>query len=91
MPDDSSLPIGGRNPPIGQVVARVVVKPDDQNPSMMACGSDDQVMEVFEIFGILSQNRETVGDRVDHHSRIRDGQQARRFQPEPVMPLSAEL
>jgi hypothetical protein len=57
---------GGRNLPIGQVVVRVVVKPDDQDPGMMACGGDDQVMEVFEVIGIVSQNRETFCDRVDH-------------------------
>ena len=47
----------GSNPAIGQVVTRVVVKPDDQNPGMMASGSHDQVMQVFEVFGIPSQNR----------------------------------
>ena len=45
----------GCNPPIGQVVTRVIVKPDDQNPGMMANGNHDQVMEVFEVLGILSQ------------------------------------
>jgi hypothetical protein len=67
---------GGRNPPIGQVVARVMVKPDDQNPSMLACGSDDQVMEVFEVFGILSQNRETFCKGADRMALL-----AQRLEP----------
>ncbi len=46
----------GCDPPIGQVVMRVIVKPDDQNPGMMANGSHDQVMQVFEVLGIPSQN-----------------------------------
>ena len=46
---------GGCDPPIGQVVTRVIVKPDDQNPGMMANGSHDQVMQVFEVLGIPSQ------------------------------------
>src|SRR5271157_1253602 len=45
----------GCNPPIGQVVTRVIVKPDDQNAGMMANGSHDQVMQVFEVLGIPSQ------------------------------------
>ena len=49
---------GGCDPPIGQVVMRVIVKPDDQNPGMMANGSHDQVMQVFEVLGIPSQNVE---------------------------------
>jgi hypothetical protein len=61
----------GSNPAIRQVVTRVVVEPDDQNPGMMANGGHDQVMEVFEIFGVSSQNREVLDDRVDKHSRIR--------------------
>ena len=32
---------------------------------IMAGGSDDQVMEVFEVFGIAGQNRNTLGDRKD--------------------------
>ena len=46
---------GGCDPPIGQVVTRVIVKPDDQNPGMMANGSHDLVMQVFEVLGIPSQ------------------------------------
>ena len=46
----------GCDPPIGQVVTWVIVKPDDQNPGMMANGSHDQVMQVFEVLGIPSQN-----------------------------------
>ena len=34
---------------------RVIVKPDDQNPAMMANGNHDQVMQVFEVLGIPSQ------------------------------------
>ncbi len=34
---------------------RVIVKPDDQNPGMMANGRHDQVMQVFEVLGIPSQ------------------------------------
>jgi len=36
-------------------MTRVIVKPDDQNPGMMANGSHDQVMQVFEALGIPSQ------------------------------------
>ncbi len=36
----------GCNPPIGQVVTRVVVEADDQNPGMRARRSHDQVMEL---------------------------------------------
>jgi hypothetical protein len=43
----------GRDPSIGQVVTRVVIKPDDQYSGMMTRGSDDEVVEVFEVFGIL--------------------------------------
>jgi hypothetical protein len=46
---------GGCDPSIGQVVMRVIVKPDDQNPAMMANGNHDQVMQVFEVLGIPSQ------------------------------------
>ena len=46
---------GGCDPAIGQVMTRVIVKPDDQNPGMMANGSHDQVMQVFEVLGIPSQ------------------------------------
>jgi hypothetical protein len=62
----------GCNPAISQVVTRVVVKPDDQNSGVMARGSDDQVMEVFGVFGILSQDWESLGNRVDKHPRIRN-------------------
>jgi len=46
---------GGCDSPIGQVVLWVIVKPDDQDPGMMANGSHDQVMQVFEVLGIPSQ------------------------------------
>jgi len=46
---------GGCDPAISQVMTRVIVKPDDQNPGMMANGSHDQVMQVFEALGIPSQ------------------------------------
>jgi hypothetical protein len=46
---------GGCDPPIGQVVTGVVIESDDQNSGMMANGSHDQVMEVFEVLGIPSQ------------------------------------
>jgi hypothetical protein len=65
----------GSDPAISQVVARVVVKPDDQNPGMVASGSDDQIMQVLEVFGIASQNREGVGNRVYKYPRIRSRQQ----------------
>jgi hypothetical protein len=55
----------GCDPPISKVVMRVIVKPDDQNPGMMANGSHDQVMQVFEVLGIPSQNRESLGDGED--------------------------
>jgi len=48
---------GGCDPPIGQVVMLVIVKPDDQNPGMMANDSHAQVMQVFEILRIRNQYR----------------------------------
>jgi hypothetical protein len=63
----------GCDPSISQVVTWVIFKPDDQNTGVVASGSDDQVMEVFEVFGILRQNRETFDDRVDHQPRIGGG------------------
>ena len=65
----------GCNPPVGQVLARLVVKLDDQNSGVIAHGSDDQVMQVFEVFGVLSENRASLGDREDKRPRIRDRQQ----------------
>ncbi len=47
---------GGCDPPIGQVVTGIVIESDDQNSGMMANGSHDQVMQVFEVLGIPSQN-----------------------------------
>jgi hypothetical protein len=41
----------GCNPAVGQVVIWVIVKPDDQDSGMMASGSGDQVMEIFEVWG----------------------------------------
>ena len=46
---------GGCDPPIGQVVTGIIIESDDQNPGMMANGSHDQVMQVFEVLGIPSQ------------------------------------
>src|SRR5271166_4199819 len=46
----------GCNPPIGQVVTGVVIESDDQNSGMMGNGSHHQVMQVFEVLGIPSQN-----------------------------------
>ena len=46
----------GCDPPIGQVVMRVIVEPDDQDSGMMANGSHYQVMQVFEVLGIPSQH-----------------------------------
>ena len=43
----------GCDPPIGQVVTGIVIESDDQNSGMMANGSHDQVMQVFE--GISSR------------------------------------
>ncbi|MGA7498950.1 MAG: hypothetical protein WBX00_19645 [Isosphaeraceae bacterium] len=46
---------GACDPPIGQVVTGIVIESDDQNSGMMANGSHDQVMQVFEVLGIPSQ------------------------------------
>jgi hypothetical protein len=46
---------GGCNPPIGQVVTGVVIESDGQYSGIMANGSHDQVMQVFEVLGIPSQ------------------------------------
>ncbi len=48
----------------------------EENPGMMARRSHDQIMQVFEVLGIASQNRNALGDTKDQHSRIRDGQQS---------------
>ena len=45
---------GGCDPAIGQVMTRVIVEPNDQYSGMMAKGSHDQVMQVFEVLGIPS-------------------------------------
>ena len=70
-----SFPLCDRrsNSSVRRVVTRVVVKTDDQNTGMVASGSDDQVMQVFEVFRIMCQNREALGNREDEHSRIRQG------------------
>jgi len=78
------------NPSIGQVVTRVIVKSDDKNPGMMASGSHDQVMEVFEVLGIARQNWESLGNRVDKHSRIRYRQQPDVSTEDRIVPLSPE-
>ena len=80
----------GSNPAISQVVTRVVVEPDNQNPGMMAGGCHYHVMEVFEIFGILGQNRDTLGDRINQHPRIRDRQQSDITGKDWIVPLSPE-
>ena len=64
----------GSNHPIGQTVTRDIVKPDDQDPRMMANSRNDQVMHVFQALRISSQNWETYGDRLDQQPRIRDRQ-----------------
>ena len=51
------------DPSIGQVAPRVVVKADDQGSGVMASGSDDQVMKVFEVLRVASQNWERLGTR----------------------------
>jgi hypothetical protein len=80
----------GCNSPFGQVVTRVVVQADDQNPGMMALGSHNQVMEVFEVLGVASQNWENLGNRVDQHSRIRDRQKSDVSTRDRIVPLSPE-
>jgi hypothetical protein len=50
----------------------VIVKSDDWNSGMMASGGDAQVREVFEAFRILSQGRDSPGNRVDKHPCIRN-------------------
>ncbi len=74
-PDPRSFQLGdrGSNSSVRQVVTPVVVKTDDQNTGMVASGSDDQFMQVFEVFRIVCQNREALGNREDEHSRIRQG------------------
>jgi hypothetical protein len=71
-------------------VTRVVVKADDQNTGMMASGSDNEGMEVFEVFCIPSENREVLGDRVNKHPRIGHRQQADISGHHGMVPLSPE-
>ena len=80
----------GSNPAIRQIVTRVVVEPDDQYPGMMTNGRLDQVMQVFEVCRILSQNREGLGDRVNQHPRIRDRKQSGIPGQDRIVPLSPQ-
>jgi len=56
----------------------------------MASGGHDQIMEVLEVFGIPSQKREVLDDRVDKHSRIRYRQQPDVSTEDRIVPLSPE-
>jgi hypothetical protein len=78
----------GRDPAIGQIVARVTVKSDNQNPGMMASGSHDQIVQLFEIVGTPSQDWQGLTDGETKYARIGEGQQANVTGQDRIEPLS---
>ncbi len=62
----------GGNSPFGQVIARVIVEPDDQDAWVVTAYDHDQVVSVFEVFRIPGQDRQSLSECEDQDPWIRD-------------------
>jgi hypothetical protein len=61
-----------RDGPLGQVMPRVVVESDDQNARVMTADSNDQVVQIGEVFVVPGQHWAALGDSPGQHSSITD-------------------
>ena len=51
----------GRDACVDQIVARIIVEPNDKNPGMASPDSENEVVEIGEVFVISRENQATCG------------------------------